>query len=71
MRAGFLGESEQPGLGEVSATVAVGTQPVSVSTNGLVTRKPGLYALTILVDAVQPEMASPQRLAPEVHVTVR
>jgi hypothetical protein len=71
MRAPFIEGSGQYKGGEVSATVDPGSQPVATTVSGLVTSKPGAYALTISVDATQEREATPQRIAQEIPVTVK
>ena len=71
MRAGFLSGFQPNGQTEVNTTVPVGSQSGTVSINGAVTDRPGPYALTIALSAIQPGMASAQTIAPEVNVTVR
>jgi hypothetical protein len=68
MRLPFIEGSEQRKGGEVNAGVAPGSQPVGATVSGSVTSKPGSYTFSIALDATQPKMATPQRIAQEVVV---
>lgn len=70
MRVPFFDGADQ-NIGKVNATVPPGSQPVGATVIGRVTSKPGSYALAISVDATQPGMATPLRIAQEVPVTVK
>jgi hypothetical protein len=56
-------------FGWVAVTVPAASRPVTVSS--AVTAKPGLYAFTISLEALEAGTTRPQRIAPEVSVTVR
>ena len=71
MRVPFISGSSEKTGGEVSADVAPGSQPVGTTVSGLVTSKPGRYALRISLDAKQTGLATPQRIAQELPVTVK
>lgn len=71
MRLPFIEGSEQRKGGEVNASVAPGSRPVGATVSGGVTSKPGSYTFIIALDATQPKMATPQRIAQEVVVTVK
>jgi hypothetical protein len=71
MRVPFISGSGQNNGTEVSADVAPGSQPVGTTVSGLVTSKPGRYALTISLDATQPGTSTPLRVAQEIPVTVK
>ena len=71
MRVPFMSGSSEKTGGEVSADVAPRSQPVGTTVSGLVTSKPGRYALTISLDAKQTGLATPQRIAQEIPVTVK
>jgi hypothetical protein len=67
IRASFFeGESERK-LGEFNVTVEPGTRPVGATVVGLVTSKPGSYALTISIDATQ---EAPRLISQEVPIVV-
>jgi hypothetical protein len=71
MRVPFIAGSGQKAGGEVNDSVPPGSQPVGMTVSGLVTSKPGRYALTISLDATQAGTATPQRIAQETPVTVK
>jgi hypothetical protein len=71
MRLPFIEGSEQRKGGEVNASVAPGSRPVGATVSGGVTSKAGSYTFSIALDATQPTMATPQRIAQEVVVTVK
>jgi hypothetical protein len=71
MRVPFVDGAPDRKLGEVNATVPPGGRPVGTTVTGRVTTKPGSYGLTVSVDAIQPDMAAPQRIAHEIPVIVK
>lgn len=71
MRAPFLGDDTDRKLGEVSATIEPGRQPVGATVIGRVTSKPGAYTLTISVDAMQPGATNPVHIGEQVSVAVK
>jgi hypothetical protein len=70
-RAPFISGADQPRAGEVNATVEPGSEPVGITVNGIVTRNPGRYALTIALDATQQGSPQSMRIDQDVPVTVR
>lgn len=56
---------------EVTATVPPRSRPVGMTVTGRVTSKPGSYTFSVSLDANQPGMATPQRIAVRVPVVVK
>jgi hypothetical protein len=71
MRAPFVEADVDRKLGEVNATLPPGSRPESTSVIARVISKPGSYSLTISVDAIQPGMTEPERIAQEVPVVLK
>jgi hypothetical protein len=71
MRAPFFEGELDRKLGEVNATVEPNSRPVGATVIGRPTSKPGTYALTISVDAVQPGAPNPMRISQDVTVVVK
>ena len=67
----FVAGSEKIAEREVNATVERGDQPYGVTVSGLVTSKPGSYALRVRLDATQPNSPTPTRIVEEIPVTVK
>ena len=65
----FVGGSDSPTEREVSATVAPRNRPYGVTVSGMVTSKPGGYALRARLDATQANSAA-MRIAEEIVVVV-
>ena len=67
----FMEGSERVPDKEVSATVPPGSQPVGSTRSGRVTSKVGRYTFRILLDAIQSNSSSPQRIEEQANVSVK
>lgn len=71
MQVPFMEGSERLKDKEVSATAPPGSQPVGSTLNGLVTSKAGSYSFRILLDAIQTNSSTPQRIEAQANVLVK
>ena len=71
MQVPFMEGSERLKDKEVSATVPLGSQPVGSTLNGLVTSKAGRYSFRILLDAIQTNSSTSQRIEAQANVLVK
>ena len=71
MQVPFMEGSERVTNREVSATVPPGSQPVGSTLSGRVTSKRGSYSFRVLLDAMQANSSSSQRIEEQANVHVR
>jgi hypothetical protein len=71
MRAPFIRGLRQEKAGEISATVRPGSKPIASTVLGLVTSEAGDYTFSVSVEALQPGLSTPQRIAEDVPVLVK
>jgi hypothetical protein len=71
MQVPFMEGSERVMDKEVSATVPPGSQPVGSTLSGRVTSKAGSYSFRILLDAIQANSSSSQRIVEQANVEIR
>lgn len=72
MQVGFMnGSSAEPHDTTINSTVKPGETPTNVSVTGIVTAKPGVYAVTLAVVARSPGTKGEQSIRETILVTVK
>lgn len=70
MRVPVLQDEQHRHLSEISVTVPAGTSPVGHTVNGLVTKQPGSYSMSINLEAMQAGQLA-GRITEQIPITVR
>ncbi len=70
MRTSLFENEAERKLAEINVTIEPGSRPVGTTVLGRVTSKPGMYSLTISVDATQPGAAA-VRISQQVPIVLK